>query len=300
MRKAAALRTGVRTGKPFAPFRRNGHFSPDAGCTGKPGDGKPASSFAGEGRPSPVVPVFHGTGTARLAAPGKSSVRLTGEGPPKQSRPGNSLRKPRRQERMGVLMKNRQQAIIRQLTDRELTLNIYLSQLLLFLLAGVGSFLFMGGPGNLFALMTWGVGRHLLIGITAGFFVFVADLFLMSLLPPSSYDDGGINERIFRNRPVHYVIGLAAAAAFCEELLFRGVIQTEFGMAAASLLFTLVHVRYLYKWILFIQTLCVSFLFGFVFARTGNLAAVMVMHFTIDVLLGLYLSGISVKGGGRT
>src|SRR5699024_11474282 len=55
------------------------------------------------------------------------------------------------------------------------------------------------------------------------------------------------------------------------ELLFRGVLQTTFGYIPASVIFALVHVRYLSKPVLLISVLLISFFIGYLFEVTGNL-----------------------------
>ncbi|MEH7255142.1 CPBP family intramembrane glutamic endopeptidase, partial [Neobacillus niacini] len=70
---------------------------------------------------------------------------------------------------------------------------------------------------------------------------------------------------------------------------FRGVIQTKVGLILASLIFAIIHYRYLFNWFLFSNIVILSFLIGFIYDWTNNLAVTMIMHFTIDFLLGLYI-----------
>ncbi len=53
---------------------------------------------------------------------------------------------------------------------------------------------------------------------------------LIRYVPEQWYDDGGINEKLFRSRSVPHIFIMTAIIAFCEELLFRGVIQTHVGL----------------------------------------------------------------------
>ena len=119
--------------------------------------------------------------------------------------------------------------------------------------------------------------------------VVIADILLMKWLPSSFYDDGGLNDRIFKNRSVIHIAWIAAFVALSEELLFRGVIQTKVGLILASLIFAIIHYRYLFNWFLFSNIVILSFLIGFIYDWTNNLAVTMIMHFTIDFLLGLYI-----------
>ncbi|MEK1830639.1 CPBP family intramembrane glutamic endopeptidase [Priestia megaterium] len=72
----------------------------------------------------------------------------------------------------------------------------------------------------------------------------------MKCVPEHLYDDGGINERLFANRSVPHLILICIIVACSEEILFRGVIQVQFGLFWASIVFALVHIRYLKKWFL--------------------------------------------------
>ncbi|UTW69753.1 CPBP family intramembrane metalloprotease [Anaerobacillus sp. HL2] len=78
--------------------------------------------------------------------------------------------------------------------------------------------------------------------------------------------------------------------AFAEELLFRGVIQTQFGIIPASILFAIIHFRYLRKPILFIITVSLSFFLGWLYLVTENLLVPIFTHFVIDFGLGCILS----------
>ncbi len=132
------------------------------------------------------------------------------------------------------------------------------------------------------------------IGVSAGLIVVLFDLVLMKLLPESYYNDGGINERIFTSLSYPMVAVVASMVAVSEELLFRGVLQTHIGLLWTSVLFALVHYRYLFHPFLFVNIIVVSFFIGFIFEMTGNLYVTISMHFTIDFILGLI---IKVKKG---
>ncbi len=67
-------------------------------------------------------------------------------------------------------------------------------------------------------------------------------------------------------------------------MLFRGVLQTHIGLWAASLIFAVLHFRYLSKWLLFIMVTAISFLLGLMYEWTGNLFVPMTAHFIIDAV----------------
>jgi uncharacterized protein len=185
-------------------------------------------------------------------------------------------------------MKKKYNELILGLSDKELLFHLYLTQLLLLVISFVlGIFLF--DHFSFLQTVKFSDGRIWLIGIPAGAAVVLIDIILMKFLPPSFYDDGGLNKRMFKNRSVLHIAWIAFFVAISEELLFRGVIQTKAGLIIASIIFAIIHYRYLFNWFLFSNIVILSFFIGFVYEWTNNLAVTIVMHFTIDFLLGLYI-----------
>ena len=185
-------------------------------------------------------------------------------------------------------MKRKYNQIITELTDKELLYHLYLTQIILLgisLILGAILYDHFSYIQNIDLL-----DHHILtIGIPAGVIIVFADVLLMKLLPASFYDDGGLNERIFKNRHVFHTFVIALFVAFSEELLFRGIIQTKVGLVLASIIFAIIHYRYLFNWYLFFNIILLSFLIGFIYKWTGNLAVTIMMHFVIDFLLGVYI-----------
>lgn len=185
-------------------------------------------------------------------------------------------------------MKNKYNELIKGLTDRELLFHLYMTQIILLIITIAAGIILFDRFSFMRAIDFTDI-RILLIGVPAGVAIVIADILLMKWLPSSYYDDGGLNERIFRNRSILHIAWIAAFVAISEELLFRGVIQTKVGLIFASLIFAVIHYRYLFNWFLFTNIVLLSFFIGFVYEWSNNLALTMVMHFTIDFLLGLYI-----------
>jgi uncharacterized protein len=185
-------------------------------------------------------------------------------------------------------MKNKYNELIKGLTDKELLFHLYMTQIILLIIT-VAAGIILFDQFSFMRAIDFSDIRILLIGVPAGVAVVIVDILLMKWLPSSYYDDGGLNERIFRNRSILHIAWIAAFVAISEELLFRGVIQTKVGLIFASLIFALIHWRYRFNWFLFINIVLLSFFIGFMYEWSNNLALTMVMHFTIDFLLGLYI-----------
>ena len=119
--------------------------------------------------------------------------------------------------------------------------------------------------------------------------VIFLNLLLSNLLPKEYMDDGGINEKLFQKRSVAHIFVIAAVVSFAEELLFRVVLQAQLGLWLTSILFAVIHIRYLQKWVLFTSVLAVGTLIGWLYDFTGSVIGPMLCHFTIDFVLGCYL-----------
>lgn len=179
-------------------------------------------------------------------------------------------------------MFKKQNEVIKQLTDKQIVQNLYFTQILLLIISFIlGTFLFQGYEEFLdlwsvhdYSFVTYGVGTAL--------FVIIVDFIIMKVVPNHLIDDGGINKKIFERRSVAHIFLLTAIIAFSEEILFRGVLQTHFGIWIASIIFAVLHFRYLSKWLLFIMVVSISFLLGIVYEITDTLYTTIFAHFLID------------------
>jgi uncharacterized protein len=183
-------------------------------------------------------------------------------------------------------MKNKYKELIRELSDKELLFQLYLTQLIIIALALVVGMIIYKDIQFIGDFFRWSDQSILTIGVPVGLIVVIIDLSFMKILPNSFYDDGGLNERIFKNRNIFHIAFIAFIVAFSEELLFRGIIQTQLGLVAASLIFAVIHFRYLFNWFLFSNIVILSFLIGYIFDLTENLSVTIVIHFIIDFSLG--------------
>lgn len=188
------------------------------------------------------------------------------------------------------MIRNRQKELIKHISDQELLLNFYLSQLLILILALILGYIFFDSIADPFYLFNFqDIYTIITVGGGAGLIIVIIDVIMMKFLPESFFDDGGINERLFTNRGYLHIVFMCLIVAFCEELLFRGVLQTTFGLLAASIIFAVIHIRYLFNKFLFFSIVLLSFLIGFIFEWTENLAVTFFMHYIIDCLLGIYI-----------
>ncbi|WP_210365681.1 CPBP family intramembrane glutamic endopeptidase [Bacillus sp. REN3] len=195
-------------------------------------------------------------------------------------------------------MKDRYKETIDGLTDKELLFHLFATQILLLAISIILSWFLFDRFAELKNIFTWPDFQILTVGVVAGAAVVLADVVMMKFLPSSYYDDGGLNERIFQGRTIPQIAIIAAVVAFSEELLFRGIIQTTFGLIISSIIFAIVHYRYLFNWFLFLNIVLLSFLIGFIYMQTNNLLVTITMHFVIDFLLGLIIKSRTGSANG--
>lgn len=183
----------------------------------------------------------------------------------------------------------KQADIIKQLSDKELKKQLVLSQCMFFIIGIILSFFLFDHITDWIDLFHFHPKHILYYGILPSIGLVVFEMLLYSFLPKKAFDDGGINERIFKGQSVGWIAGISCIVAICEEIIFRGVLQVTFGYVIASSIFALVHVRYLKKPILFLLVVGISFLIGFLFLLTNNLIVTIVFHFMVDFLLGMFI-----------
>jgi CAAX protease family protein len=193
-------------------------------------------------------------------------------------------------------MKKNYRELIQSATDKELLNSLYLTQVVILIISFILGMLLFDDLVDFIDLFIWDLPQIILWGGIAGVAVVLLDLLLMKLLPSHYYDDGGLNERIFRNRSISQIAFIAAIVAVPEELLFRGMIQTHFGLISASIIFAIVHYRYLFNWYLFLNVIGLSFFIGYVYLQTNNILVTIVMHFLIDFLLGCHIKQQEQEG----
>lgn len=190
-------------------------------------------------------------------------------------------------------MKNKQAEIVKSLSVKELLYNVYLTQLIIIVIAFIIGFFLFDSWSEFFSLFQWSDWRILYIGIPIGLLIVLYDWIMMKYTPSHYHDDGGINQKLFSNLSVPMIFFIALFVSICEEILFRGVLQTHIGLVWTSIIFALVHYRYLFNWYLFVNVTALSFSIGILYEWTNNLWVVIATHFIIDFILGLIIRFMS-------
>ncbi|MGG4032564.1 CPBP family intramembrane glutamic endopeptidase [Paenibacillus cisolokensis] len=173
------------------------------------------------------------------------------------------------------------------LDDRLLLINLYATQAITLIIGLI--WIFFQGRNPLNLLQFFDDAIVLLWGAGFAAAVIAADLLISWWVPDEASDDGGVNERLFRNRPLWHIILMSFIVAVCEEMLFRGAIQHSFGPYWTSIIFAAIHVRYLRHWIPTGLVFSISYGLGWIYIRTGTLWAPIMAHFLIDAVMGLII-----------
>ncbi|HZH61550.1 MAG TPA: CPBP family intramembrane glutamic endopeptidase [Metabacillus sp.] len=193
-------------------------------------------------------------------------------------------------------MLKKQNELIKQLTDKQIVQNLYFTQFLLIVISFIiGIFLFRDVRDFLHLFHIRDL-RFIYFGTGTALLVIIVDFFIFKLAPKDLVDDGGINEKLFEKRSIPHIIFLTALIAVSEEILFRGVIQSHFGIWIASLIFAVLHFRYLSRWLLFFMVISISFLLGVVYEMTENLYSTILAHFLIDLVFAIQIRVQYVRG----
>lgn len=95
---------------------------------------------------------------------------------------------------------------------------------------------------------------------------------------------------LFRGLPLAWAVGLALLSGVCEEAFFRGILQPEFGLWPASVLFGLLHTGDRRLLLAGVWSTLVGLGLGLAYNLTGNLAVPMAVHAASNFMSFLHLS----------
>ncbi|NQX44843.1 CPBP family intramembrane metalloprotease [Paenibacillus tritici] len=174
-----------------------------------------------------------------------------------------------------------------QLTDKLLLINLYITQGLTLFIGLIWILLQKRNPIHILNFpeslhfVYWGLGLAVIM--------LAVDFLLTHIVPEDAMDDGGINELLFGKRPLWHIIVISAVVAVCEELLFRGAIQHSLGPYWTSILFAVIHVRYLRHWLPTGWVFLSSYGLGLIYIHSGSLWAPILCHFLIDLFSGMVI-----------
>ncbi|HHV65521.1 MAG TPA: CPBP family intramembrane metalloprotease [Peptococcaceae bacterium] len=104
-----------------------------------------------------------------------------------------------------------------------------------------------------------------------------------------------INSILLEKFPLPVLALIFFGSAIVEELLFRGIVQNILGIWLASLLFSLIHVRYLKKIYILIEVYLMGLILGFSYHLTLSLWIPILSHFTINFVTAFLIKKGYIK-----
>ncbi|MGI8649035.1 MAG: CPBP family intramembrane glutamic endopeptidase [Rubrobacter sp.] len=110
-----------------------------------------------------------------------------------------------------------------------------------------------------------------------------------ALLPAAKQLAQEMAETLVNGTGTGALILIALLSGVCEEVFFRGVLQQEFGLVAASLVFGLVHFvpeRRFFLWTVY--AIVAGFFLGWLYEVTNGLAAPVTAHVLNNAVVLLY------------
>lgn len=179
---------------------------------------------------------------------------------------------------------------LNQMSNKVLYLNLLLTQFILAVIGTALYFFFLRDEVSVEAIFNLkNLLDYILLGAAFALLIVVIDILLIHLLAKEYFDDGGINERLFRDVNVLHIALIALLVSVVEEWVFRGVLQNIVGLFWASLIFAAIHIRYFKKKLYALLIITVSFGFGLLYHWTESIWSVIVAHFLIDFSLGIII-----------
>ena len=173
--------------------------------------------------------------------------------------------------------------------SRRLLLLAFITEGLLFAVA-VGWIRLRGLSVELGALLP-----GLIAGVAVASLLAWANSLLLKVAPPVEPVEA--IRRLYRERlqplfgkaTLFEIIGISIAAAVGEELLFRGVLQSELGIGMASILFGLAHIGGRNSVVFGVWVMVMGGVLGILVPLTGGVLAAVVAHGVYDVLAMSYM-----------
>ena len=184
---------------------------------------------------------------------------------------------------------------INDISQKQLLNALYITQLFVIILASIIGFYLFNDFNHFIRLFTIEI-KWIVCAVILSIIIVIIDIMIWTYLPRSYYDDGGINEKLFYRLPISKIAMIALLVSICEELLFRAVLQTHFGLVITSCIFALIHIRYLKKWVLLLNVIILSFVIGLLYEVSNHqIIPVILLHFLIDFILGIYIAQKSLR-----
>lgn len=123
-------------------------------------------------------------------------------------------------------------------------------------------------------VLSWGIGSVLLLTLQFFFHKYISK--------DRMVDE--INTLLINTFSLPELLGIFFFGALAEEILFRGIIQPYWGIWLTSLLFTIIHFRYLRKIVLLIEVYLMGIILGFSYLVTETIWVPVLCHLSVNFI----------------
>ncbi|NLL51134.1 MAG: CPBP family intramembrane metalloprotease [Peptococcaceae bacterium] len=177
---------------------------------------------------------------------------------------------------------------MQDLSKKVLLLNIMLTQAILLVIAIAIKF-FWAQHLSLNLLLeiriTPGIIAVLLLGILLLLFL---QLLFYKYVPRHELAEE-LNRMLMEKFSLSELCFIFFTGALIEEFLFRFLLQSLLGITLTSLIFALIHVRYISKKYMLLEVFLLSVILGIIFEATSMFYVPVVCHFVLNILTALLI-----------
>src|SRR5699024_8788301 len=110
-----------------------------------------------------------------------------------------------------------QTELIKQMSDEELKRQLLLSQSIFFLISIILSFFLFSNISDWLHYISFDFKQIVLIGVLPALAIVLIEVILYVFVPARYFDDGGINEKVFRNQSIGSIFLISIVVAIAEE-----------------------------------------------------------------------------------
>jgi len=176
---------------------------------------------------------------------------------------------------------------MQELSKKILLINLLISQ---FFVLGVGVILYwflrIRKGAEWFDLFAVSIDKLIIYSVIGTIILVIMQfVFIKFVSLERLFDDA--NRQIFEKFTYLELLFIFLFGAIAEEFLFRGVIQPAIGIWLTSVVFMLVHVRYLKKIYIMLEVLLLSLLLGWIYLASGSFWPAAVSHFFVNYIMAV-------------
>lgn len=171
-------------------------------------------------------------------------------------------------------------------TVKTIVINLYITQSLILF---IGMCIIFFQSQAVLEVLKIGETRDFIWSAVCCLLAMIMNVILTPLVPESEQPNDDLVMRLAKGIPLWHLAWICLVVGFCEELLFRGALQYSLGPYWTSILFALIHVRYLKHWVLTGMVFLISYGLGLLYEYTGNLWSTIVAHACYDFIMFIFI-----------